>query len=57
MAIRNVRKDAKKSIDKDKDIPEDDADKLLDDLQKLTDDYCDKIQVLTDKKVKLLMET
>ena len=46
VAVRNVRRtivDAVKKDQKDGKIPEDDAHKLTNEVQKLTDDYCAKV--------------
>jgi ribosome recycling factor len=46
VAVRNVRRhavDAIKKEQKDGIIPEDDAHKLTDEVQKLTDDFCDQV--------------
>ncbi len=42
VAIRNIRRDANDQLKK-LELPEDDEKKNLQDIQKLTDDYCDKI--------------
>lgn len=56
IAIRNIRKDVKKSIDKDKTLSEDQVKKFEKDLQVLTDDNIAVIQEATDKKVEFVME-
>ncbi len=55
VSVRNIRKDAKKHIErleKNKEISEDMAKEALDKLQKLTDDYIKKIDDRLDKKEK-----
>lgn len=59
IAIRNARRDANdlaKKLEKDGDLPEDDAKKLLDQVQKVTDDYVNKVADLVSKKEKEIME-
>lgn len=58
-SIRNVRRDANKSIDaaqKSGETPEDDAYKAKDEVQKLTDQYEGAIDNLLQKKVEEVME-
>ncbi len=55
ISIRNIRKDAKKHIEKlekDKEISEDMTKEALDKLQKLTDEFIDKIDKKLAKKEK-----
>lgn len=58
VAIRNVRHnaldDAKKS-EKNHEISEDDLERLKKDIQKLTDDYCAKVDELLENKKKDIM--
>jgi ribosome recycling factor len=59
IAIRNIRRDANdtlKSFLKDKDISEDDAHEGYDRIQKLTDEFIEKIDELGEAKEKELME-
>ena len=51
VAIRNVRKDGMDQIKADKDLPEDDAKRQTEDVQKLTDDHIKQVdQLLADKE-------
>lgn len=58
VSIRNIRKDANdevKKLEKDKAIPEDEAKKGFDEVQKITDNYSAKIdQLVKDKEAELL---
>jgi len=59
VAIRNVRRhnvDAAKKMQKDGEIPEDKARKLTDELQKLTDDFCEKVDQAFKAKESEIME-
>jgi len=59
IAIRNARRDANettKKLEKDGDLPEDDAKKLLDQVQKMTDDYVQRVADLIGKKEQEIME-
>lgn len=59
IAIRNIRRDANsdfKSLEKDKDISEDEERKAQDDIQKLTDKYVISIDALVDVKEEDLMK-
>jgi ribosome recycling factor len=59
ISIRNARRDANeltKKLEKDGDLPEDDAKRLLDQVQKVTDDHVQKVDDLVAKKEKELME-
>ncbi|MCX8084307.1 MAG: ribosome recycling factor [Calditerrivibrio sp.] len=59
VAIRNERRDAiekLKKMEKDKQISEDDNKKGSDQIQKLTDDYIKKIDEVTEKKEREIME-
>ena len=58
VAIRNIRRDGNemvKSLEKDKDITEDEAKGTQDKIQKLTDKYIDETQKLTDNKEKEIL--
>jgi ribosome recycling factor len=59
IAIRNLRRDsnehAKKSL-KDHEITEDQEKQVLDEIQKLTDNYIKEINVILEKKEKELLE-
>lgn len=58
VAIRNVRRDGNdmiKSLEKDKEISEDDSKAAQDRIQKLTDKYVDETQKLTDNKEKEIL--
>ena len=53
VSVRNARRDANeqvKKLEKDKEITEDDSHKALDEIQKLTDKYTDKIDEAFNKK-------
>jgi ribosome recycling factor len=55
VSIRNIRRDGNdmiKSLEKDKDISEDESKGALDRIQKVTDKFIDSIQKLTDNKEK-----
>ncbi len=59
VAIRNLRRDGLKELgdlEKDKDISEDDFYKAKEDLQKLTDDYIQKLDVVGEQKQAEIME-
>lgn len=58
VAVRNVRRDANKAIDaeKNKSLTEDEVKKAQDDVQKMTDEYCKKIDDLVADKSKEIME-
>ena len=58
VALRNIRRDAMEDFKKKKkasELTEDDVKELEKDIQKLTDDYCKKIDGLTADKEKELM--
>ncbi|CAA6826047.1 MAG: Ribosome recycling factor [uncultured Thiotrichaceae bacterium] len=58
IAIRNIRRDANsdfKSLEKDKDISEDEERRAQDNVQKLTDKYVKAVEVVLDKKEQDLM--
>ena len=50
VAIRNIRRDANDAIKKNKDLPEDEVKKQQDEIQKATDKYIAKIDVLLAEK-------
>lgn len=59
VAIRNVRRhsvETTKKLQKDGDLPEDDAHKLTDEIQKATDDFCAKIDEAFKAKEAEIME-
>jgi ribosome recycling factor len=59
VAVRNVRRDgneAVKKLLKDKKLAEDDEKKALDDIQKLTDSYIQKIDLAARTKEKDILE-
>ena len=59
IAVRNIRRDANsdfKSMQKDKDISEDDERRGQGEIQKITDQYVKEIDTQVDKKEKELME-
>lgn len=58
VAVRNIRRDTVdkvKALKKKSEITEDEAKDMEKDIQKLTDDYCKKIDVMTADKEKELM--
>lgn len=58
VAIRNVRRDGNdmiKSLEKDKEISEDDSKATQEKIQKLTDKYVEETQKLTDNKEKEIL--
>ena len=59
VSIRNIRRDANdeiKSLEKQKEISEDEAKKAQDDVQKITDKYIAEVDKITDNKEKEIME-
>jgi ribosome recycling factor len=59
VALRNVRRDAVKQADQEKEdggLPEDDAFRLRDDIQELTDDHIKTIGEILDQKSQEIME-
>jgi len=57
--IRNLRREANEEIktgEKDGDIPEDEGKRTLDKIQKLTDDYIEKMEGIIAEKNKEIME-
>lgn len=55
VAIRNIRRDANKQLDKlenKSDISEDDCQRGQDHIQELTDEYTEKVDDMLDKKIK-----
>ncbi|MGF1511863.1 MAG: ribosome recycling factor [Myxococcota bacterium] len=59
ISIRNARRDANdhtKKLEKDGDLPEDDAKKLGDRIQKVTDDLVKSVDEIVAKKEKEIME-
>ena len=57
--IRNLRRDSNdkvKVLEKDSKVPEDEAKKGMDDIQKLTDKYIHEIDKLVEQKEKEIME-
>ena len=59
VAIRNIRRDANsdfKSLQKDKEITEDECRRAEDQIQKLTDDYIKEVEKAIEDKEKDLME-
>jgi ribosome recycling factor len=59
VAIRNIRRDVKESIEKlkkDKQISEDEEKRGLDELQKVTDKYIKEVDHITELKEKEIME-
>ncbi len=58
-AIRNIRRefnDMIKHEEKESNISEDESKKWLDNIQKITDEYVDKISTITEEKEKEIME-
>lgn len=59
ISIRNIRRDYNEKIrkmEKDRDITEDDRDDMLEEVQKLTDEYIEKINQLLEAKEKEIFE-
>jgi ribosome recycling factor len=59
IAVRNIRRDANdafKKAEKDKDISEDESRKGQDQIQKITDEYIEKIEEMLKKKEQEIME-
>ena len=56
VAIRNIRRDYNDKVKKDKELPEDLAKKLENDIQKATDDAVKNIDASVAKKEKEIME-
>ncbi|MBK9119948.1 MAG: ribosome recycling factor [Phycisphaerales bacterium] len=59
ISVRNIRRDANKALEtekKAKTLPEDDADRGQEQVQKLTDEYCKKIDAVVDEKSKEIQE-
>ncbi len=59
VAIRNIRRDSMKKVKEmknDGELPADDAKRLEDEIQKLTDNYIEKIDEAFEKKKKEIME-
>lgn len=59
VSIRNARRDANKMLEagkKDKSLTEDEADGGQEDIQKLTDEYCKKVDKLVEDKSREIME-
>jgi ribosome recycling factor len=59
VAIRNIRRDGNKMADqaeKDKDLPEDDADRVRDEIQELTKTYESKVNDMAKAREKDVME-
>lgn len=59
VAIRNIRRDANehvKKLEKDHEISEDESHKMLDKIQKLTDEYIKKVDELYHKKEDEILE-
>ena len=59
VALRNIRRDSNdlaKNLKKDGDISEDDAFKAQDEIQKITDDYISRIDVIYKDKEKEILE-
>ena len=55
VVVRNQRRDANDALKKDKSIPEDESKAALEDTQKLTDKYIEKIDDIAAKKEKDIM--
>lgn len=56
VAIRNIRRDGNEAIKKDKTIPEDTQNDMLNDVQKATDEAIRRIDEITEVKSKELMK-
>lgn len=60
IAVRNARRDGNKEVEKEKkagEITEDDEHRAKDEIQKLTDEYQEKITEILDTKTKEIQET
>lgn len=60
VTVRNIRREANKAADKEESegsLPEDDADRCKQEIQKLTDQYGGKIDEMLEEKNKEVMET
>lgn len=55
VSIRNIRRDSNETIKKDKTIPEDTSKSTLDDIQKMTDKFIEKIDGIAKDKAKEIM--
>ena len=53
--IRNIRREVNEDIKKDKTIPEDMSKSYLEDIQKATDKFSDKVEELAKAKQKEIM--
>ena len=59
VAIRNIRRDANRKAEteeKDKQMPEDEADKCKENIQKITNQYEDKVDALVNSKSQEVQE-
>ncbi|HHY20166.1 MAG TPA: ribosome recycling factor [Firmicutes bacterium] len=59
IAVRNIRRDANdevKKLEKQGDLPEDESKRAQNEIQKLTDEYIDKIEQILAAKEKEIME-
>ncbi|GAB1454995.1 MAG: ribosome recycling factor [Spirochaetia bacterium] len=56
VAIRNIRRDGLEDIKKRSDVPEDEAKKAEDELQKLTDSYIAQMNKILEEKEKEILE-
>ncbi len=60
VAVRNIRRDANKAADQEKKqstLTEDEAEKCKEEVQKLTDEYGEKVDEILEEKNKEVMET
>ncbi len=60
VSVRNIRRDtiqSVKKIEKEEKIPEDDIKRFSDDIQSLTDDFIDKLNLSQNSKEKEILET
>ena len=55
VGVRNVRRDINDSIKKDEEFTEDGMHRALDDIQKITDDYIKKVEMISAEKVEEIM--
>ena len=56
IAVRNIRREANDAIKKDKELTEDDAKRMQEKVQKLTDEFAKKIEKEVSGKEKAIME-
>lgn len=55
VAVRNIRRDSNDLLKKDKDLSEDERKRLENEVQKVTDEYTNKLDLITENKEKDIM--